>query len=442
MPYSISRRPDPWRLTIQALFTALFAAGPFITLGNSHLLRFDFTAGVFHLVGMPLRPEGLLLVLFAVLAATFLLLWLSASLGRLWCGWGCPQSVLSDFADWALRLAGQKARAAAQLAMVAFSGVFAAVTLLYFVYPSEFFSADFFRTPTLANVSFALLWLALYLDMALMKRTFCRFICPYGKFLSIVSDERALTVEMIPALKEKCIECAACVRACPMQLDVRIGAGGDCIRCGRCIDACRRVMARQKSGALPSLIGFNSGGVSAWRMLFGPRRWPLIIATAGALIIFLLVASNPVAATLQVRVNPAMPTKTLEDATVAVFLDVSVANGLDRESEFTLRASGPAEAVFKGLDNSFSVPRAQRERFRVVVVLPPELAKRRVSLGFELFDGRGAKLAATALELPVMATGGINRGTTGGVTGGTIKGITGGITGQTADETATGGSVR
>ncbi len=438
MPYSISRRPDPWRLTIQALFTALFAAGPFITLGNSHLLRFDFTAGVFHLVGMPLRPEGLLLVLFAVLAATFLLLWLSASLGRLWCGWGCPQSVLSDFAAWALRRFGKKNKAAAQLAMVAFSGVFAAVTLFYFVYPSEFFSTDFFGAPTLANVSFALLWSILYLDMALMRRAFCRLVCPYGKFLSIISDERALTVEMIPALKENCIECGACARACPMHLDVRLGAGGDCIRCGRCIDACRRVMARQKSGALPSLIAFNSGGVSAWRMLLGPRRWPLIIATAGALIIFLLVASNPVEAVLQVRVNPAMPTKTLEDATVAVFLDVSVTNGLDRESEFTLRASGPAEAVFKGLDNSFSVSRAQRERFRVVVVLPPELAKRWVSLGFELFDDRGAKLAATALELPVMATGGI----TGGANGETIEGITGGITGETADETATGGSVR
>ncbi|WP_303691011.1 4Fe-4S dicluster domain-containing protein, partial [Klebsiella pneumoniae] len=35
-----------------------------------------------------------------------------------------------------------------------------------------------------------------------------------------------------------CTDCAAGVRACPMQLDIRPGPQADCLACGACLDAC------------------------------------------------------------------------------------------------------------------------------------------------------------------------------------------------------------
>jgi cytochrome c oxidase accessory protein FixG len=41
-----------------------------------------------------------------------------------------------------------------------------------------------------------------------------------------------------------CIDCGACVTACPTGIDIRDGIQLECINCGLCIDACNHVMER------------------------------------------------------------------------------------------------------------------------------------------------------------------------------------------------------
>ena len=43
-----------------------------------------------------------------------------------------------------------------------------------------------------------------------------------------------------------CIDCGACVTACPTGIDIRDGIQLECINCGLCIDACNHVMERTK----------------------------------------------------------------------------------------------------------------------------------------------------------------------------------------------------
>jgi cytochrome c oxidase accessory protein FixG len=43
-----------------------------------------------------------------------------------------------------------------------------------------------------------------------------------------------------------CVDCGACVMACPTGIDIRDGIQLECINCGLCIDACNHVMERTK----------------------------------------------------------------------------------------------------------------------------------------------------------------------------------------------------
>ena len=43
-----------------------------------------------------------------------------------------------------------------------------------------------------------------------------------------------------------CIDCGACVTACPTGIDIRDGIQLECISCGLCVDACNHVMAKTR----------------------------------------------------------------------------------------------------------------------------------------------------------------------------------------------------
>ena len=86
----------------------------------------------------------------------------------------------------------------------------------------------------------------------------CTYMCPWPRFQSAMLDEQSLTVTYQgwrgePRLRGKrqegvqagdCIDCGACVTACPTGIDIRDGIQLECINCGLCVDACNHVMER------------------------------------------------------------------------------------------------------------------------------------------------------------------------------------------------------
>ncbi len=64
-----------------------------------------------------------------------------------------------------------------------------------------------------------------------------------------------------------CSDCAACVRACPMQLDIRQGPQADCLACGACLDACAQ--EQHQAGFGPGLVRYCSPQAMAGQ----PRQW-------------------------------------------------------------------------------------------------------------------------------------------------------------------------
>jgi ferredoxin-type protein NapH len=70
----------------------------------------------------------------------------------------------------------------------------------------------------------------------LVKRPFCRFVCPLGAIYGIFNK---FTFFKIQVDENKCIECYACQNVCPMDVQIfKTPESVDCIRCGECIKEC------------------------------------------------------------------------------------------------------------------------------------------------------------------------------------------------------------
>jgi cytochrome c oxidase accessory protein FixG len=100
-----------------------------------------------------------------------------------------------------------------------------------------------------------------YLLAGWAREQVCTYMCPWPRFQSAMLDEQSFTVtyqawrgeprkrgkrvEAAPPAGD-CVDCGACVMACPTGIDIRDGIQLECINCGLCIDACNHVMERTK----------------------------------------------------------------------------------------------------------------------------------------------------------------------------------------------------
>jgi polyferredoxin len=103
-------------------------------------------------------------------------------------------------------------------------------------------------------IYYSVLLLILILNFIFGRRAFCHYLCWMAPFMALgKSISRYLWV--IPAVhikseQEKCTECGACSRVCPMGLSVSQMAKTnefqhiDCINCMNCVDTCPQDVLR------------------------------------------------------------------------------------------------------------------------------------------------------------------------------------------------------
>lgn len=69
-----------------------------------------------------------------------------------------------------------------------------------------------------------------------VHRPFCRYLCPLGAFYSVFNRFSFYQMHLDRA---KCIDCKACERSCPMEVEVTRNVNSpECIRCGKCRSVC------------------------------------------------------------------------------------------------------------------------------------------------------------------------------------------------------------
>lgn len=284
----MSRKYHRPRRIAGAVLLAVLIGLPFWKVGGESAFRFDVPSLRLLLFGTEIWLQDFFIILIAVIFLTFLAMFVTTLFGRLWCGWLCPQTVLSDatpFLDgrsgktYVSRLAGYGA--------AALGSALIAVSLIgYFVSPYDLLPLlqQGGAPAKIVLGSGLVLALLAFLDMVFLRRTFCATVCPYAKLQSVLFDDRTLLVAFDPGRSEECRACNACMNVCPVNVDIRTGTHLACIHCAECADACTDRMA---SGNKKSLIRYSFG--IPGQQGKGLRVSPLMSgAIAAASLLFLL----------------------------------------------------------------------------------------------------------------------------------------------------------
>jgi len=234
----------------------------------------------FFLFGGSFDASSFWLVFFLLTGVLFALVITTTMLGRVWCGWACPQTVFLEGVFRRIerlfegnrneRMARDHAplsfdkfwrRTSKHLAYIFAAFLISHMFVAYFVsLPSLFQMMT--RSPAEHPYAFAwCMWVGaiLYGNFAWFREQLCLIVCPYGRMQSALLDDDSLVVgydekrgeprkkgKFLPTdtaeTRGDCIDCNRCVVVCPTGIDIRNGLQVDCIACTQCIDACDEVM--------------------------------------------------------------------------------------------------------------------------------------------------------------------------------------------------------
>jgi cytochrome c oxidase accessory protein FixG len=275
-----------WRWLALLAQGALVLGLPFVRIGGESALRLDIPEGRLHAFGASFAVDEAFVVLAAILFLTALFLLVTVLFGRAWCGWSCPQTLLGDLTRLVepdprgRRRPWRRAAGAGIVALV--SAIAGANLVWYFVPPWDFLAR--LASGSLGAVegwAWAATSAVLFLDLALLRQTFCATVCPYAKLQGVLFDRHTLVVAYDDGRDADCIDCLACVRVCPTRIDIRDGLQLECIACAACVDACEPIMRRL--GRAPDLVGYFHGAPGGRRRLLRPATLALGAMTAVAL---------------------------------------------------------------------------------------------------------------------------------------------------------------
>jgi cytochrome c oxidase accessory protein FixG len=266
-----------WRRVAAVFLIVLYAALPVIQIHGAPAVFLDVVHRKFHLFGLTLMFQDLWLLFFLITGVGFSLFLVTAILGRIWCGWACPQTVFLDHVfrrieRWidgdALarrRLEDAPWTAGKALRRVMKHGIFFLLAALI----AHVFISYFVSIPVLYGMMkhspvenwglFVFVFgmtSALYFDFAWFREQFCIVLCPYGRLQSVLIDDNSIVIGYDEKRGEPrgkagttsgdCVDCRRCVQVCPTGIDIRQGLQLECIGCEACIDACDEVMVRLK----------------------------------------------------------------------------------------------------------------------------------------------------------------------------------------------------
>lgn len=275
-PADVRGRFTRWRQSSFALLILVYVLLPWIPIDGAPAVFLNVAERQFHLFGITLGTQDIWLAFFLITGMGFLLFYLTALFGRVWCGYACPQTVWLEFvyrrierwidgdpnrrrklasAPWSPRKAWL--RFVKHTAYIVVSLFIAHVFMSYFVSLPALY--EMAKNSPLENWT-VFLWVfvmsgILYFNFAWFREQLCIVICPYGRLQSALIDDNSIVIGYDGKRGEPrgkvntpgagdCVDCFRCVNVCPTGIDIRQGLQMECIGCSACIDACDDVMTR------------------------------------------------------------------------------------------------------------------------------------------------------------------------------------------------------
>ena len=246
----------------------LFVGIPWTESFAQPLFRVAVFGGDFVFFGQKISLSELPLFLLPLFSICLGLGLASAVFGRIWCGYACPQTLLSEMLYRPLAAVSPKNVIVRHLLFLAAAAFIAFHGVAWIVGPLSLLTG---HVQPFVWVLALLLTFLVYMDGAWLRERFCFYVCPYGRFQTVFQEPRTRVISYNelrgePRSRKKaapgeavgdCIDCGLCVRVCPTGVDIRKGANQlDCISCGRCADACNGIM--ENLGREKKLISYKA----------------------------------------------------------------------------------------------------------------------------------------------------------------------------------------
>jgi len=277
------------RTFFYSFLVLLYLVLPWIHFKGKQIVLLDIPAREFTFFGTTFFAHDAPLFLLILLIFIFTMGLLTSVLGRVWCGWGCPQTVFIDLIYGRIeQFIEGKARARQKLQEMPWNlekiakksfkwFLFLLVTLHishsflgYFIGTRKLFWITLSPPSEHLTLFFVMVFVTglLLFDFGWFREQFCIIACPYGRLQSVMMDESSLVIAYDKERGEPrrgtvesegegdCINCYHCVKACPTGIDIRRGTQLECIACTNCIDACDDIM--RKVNKPEGLIRYDS----------------------------------------------------------------------------------------------------------------------------------------------------------------------------------------
>ncbi|MBL7998892.1 MAG: cytochrome c oxidase accessory protein CcoG [Candidatus Kapabacteria bacterium] len=294
-PHKPDGRFYRWRSRLSYLLLVFLFLAPFVKINGYQFMLFNIIERKFILFGVVFFPQDFYIVVLGILTLLVSIFLFTSILGRIWCGWLCPQTVFMEMLFRKIEhgiegnavqqrlLDNAKLSPRKVMKKALKHGIFFALsfaignTFLAYIIGSDALITIITSPPTehlTGFVAMVLFSLVFYGVFARFREQACVVVCPYGRYQSALvdhntiaitydfvrgeprskftrKDKEALTVQggvetSAAASRGDCIDCHQCVNVCPTGIDIRNGIQLECVNCAACIDACDVVMDKIK----------------------------------------------------------------------------------------------------------------------------------------------------------------------------------------------------
>ncbi|MBU1396686.1 MAG: cytochrome c oxidase accessory protein CcoG [Gammaproteobacteria bacterium] len=286
---SVKGRFRRFKTSVLVLAYAIYFLLPWLPWSRldapAQAVLFDLPGRRFLIFGLTVYPQDVIWLALLLFIAAILLFFVTGLVGRAFCGYFCFQTLWTDFFIWIEHKVQGERPARVRLyrqpwdrekvlkvggthALWLLASLWTGLTFIfYFAYAPQLL-VDFFtgQAAAAAYITVGILTLSTYVAAGLMREQICTYVCPYGRFQSVMYEPETLAVHYdarrgeaahgraaaragqrtLAERHEKglgdCVDCGLCVQVCPVGIDIRDGLQYKCISCGLCIDACNTIM--------------------------------------------------------------------------------------------------------------------------------------------------------------------------------------------------------
>lgn len=404
--------------TILSWFLLAFLFGaPFVKVYGHQFMLFNILERKFVLFGVVFMPQDLYLVALAMMTVIISIFLFTAILGRIWCGWLCPQTIFLEMLyrkiEYLIEGDGIRQRLFDQAPMSANKFIRKAIkhiiffalafaignTFLAYIIGSDELIKIITDPPSQHVAGLAVMVffsLVFYAVFARFREQACVIVCPYGRYQSVMIDVDTVLVSYDfkrgeprgkftkqdkeaqaqglsgAANKGDCIDCHKCVDVCPTNVDIRNGIQLECVNCTACIDACDEVMEKVKKPK--GLIRYTS--LSTIRD--GARHWLsntvkayMIVWTIITSVFCYLYIARPMTEVVLLRAPGMLSTNDAQGNKINFYV-LDIVNKHYHDVKIDVKLVSPTNGKVQLIGDLSKVREVSEKSARIMLTLPKE----------------------------------------------------------------------